>query len=169
MWHWTGEFFTISTTQESHYICLVAQSCLILCNPIDCNVRGAHQAPLSMAISQARILEWVAMTSSSRSSQSRDRTQVSHTVGAFFTVWATWKPIILTRKFYIIPTTNFLDHVNDLFMCEFIMYNRMSILWFIWYWFLFWYFIHYCISLALVSLSYTPENTSFTQNSVIRV
>ena len=31
-----------------------ASSCLTLCNP-----RGAHQAPLSMEIFQARILEWV--------------------------------------------------------------------------------------------------------------
>ena len=41
-------------------LCLVAQSCLILCNPA--NV--ARQAPLSMGILQARILEWVAMPSS---------------------------------------------------------------------------------------------------------
>ena len=36
------------------------------------------QALLSMGILQARILEWVAMPSSRRSSQSRDPTQVSH-------------------------------------------------------------------------------------------
>ena len=36
-----------------------------------------HQAPLSMGILQARILEWVAMPSSRESSQPRDRTQVS--------------------------------------------------------------------------------------------
>ena len=36
----------------------------------------ARQAPLSMGILQARILEWVAMSSSRRSSQSRDRTWV---------------------------------------------------------------------------------------------
>ena len=49
----------------------------------------AHQAPLSMGIFQARILKWVAMPSSSRSSQPRDWTQVSRTAGGFFTVWAT--------------------------------------------------------------------------------
>ena len=37
----------------------------------------AHQAPLSMGILQARILEWVAMSSSQGSSQSRDQTCVS--------------------------------------------------------------------------------------------
>ena len=37
----------------------------------------ACQAPLSMGILQARILEWVAMLSSRESSQPRDRTHVS--------------------------------------------------------------------------------------------
>ena len=48
-------------------LCLVAQSCPSLCNTwaISC------QAPLSMGILQARILEWVAMPSSRGSSQTR--------------------------------------------------------------------------------------------------
>ena len=50
----------------------VAQSRPTLCHPIAI----AHQAPLSMGILQARILEWVAMPSSRRSSQPRDQTQV---------------------------------------------------------------------------------------------
>ena len=37
------------------------------------------QAPLSMGILQARILEWVAMSSSRRSSQPRDKTCLSYT------------------------------------------------------------------------------------------
>ena len=45
----------------------------------------ACQAPLSMGILQAKILEWVAMTSSKESSQLRDQTQVSPIVGGFFT------------------------------------------------------------------------------------
>ena len=49
----------------------------------------AHPDPLSMAIFQERILEWVAMPSSRGSSQSRDWTQVSSIVGGFFTIWAT--------------------------------------------------------------------------------
>ena len=55
---------------------------------------AARQAPLPMGILQARIPEWVAMPSSSGSSQPRDLTQVSCTAGRFFTVWA-------TRKVYI--------------------------------------------------------------------
>ena len=49
----------------------------------------ARQALLSMGILQASILEWVAMPSSRGSSQPRDRTQVSHMAGGFFTIWAT--------------------------------------------------------------------------------
>ena len=37
----------------------------------------AHQAPLSMGVLQARILEWVAMASSRESSPPRNQTQVS--------------------------------------------------------------------------------------------
>ena len=49
----------------------------------------ALQVPLSMGILQERILEWVAMPFSRGSSQPRDRTQVSHITGGFFTIWAT--------------------------------------------------------------------------------
>ena len=40
-------------------------------------------------ISQARILEWIAISFSRESSWPRDWTQVSHIVGRFFTVWDT--------------------------------------------------------------------------------
>ena len=45
-----------------------------------------------LGILQARILEWVAFPFSRGSSQPRDRTQVSHIVGGFFTNWAKEKP-----------------------------------------------------------------------------
>jgi len=47
-------------------------SCVWLCDPVD-----SCQAPLSMGILQARILEWVAMLSSRRSSPPRYWTHVS--------------------------------------------------------------------------------------------
>ena len=53
----------------------VAQSCLTLCNPMDYTVHRSLQT---------RILEWVAFSFSRGSSQSRDRTQVSHITGGFF-------------------------------------------------------------------------------------
>ena len=62
---------------------LVAQSCLTLCDPMDCSppgcsVRGIHQA---------RILEWVAIPFSRGSSQPRDWTQVSCIARRFFQLW----------------------------------------------------------------------------------
>ena len=56
---------------------LVGESGLTLCNPWTV----AHQAPLSMGVFQARILEWVAMPSSRGSSQPRTeaRSPILHT------------------------------------------------------------------------------------------
>ena len=54
----------------------VAQSCRILCDPMDYTVHG---------ILQARILEWAAVSVSRGPSQPRDQTQVSRTAGGFFT------------------------------------------------------------------------------------
>ena len=49
----------------------------------------ARHTSLSMGILQARMLEWVAMPSSSGSSQPKNWTQVSHSAGGFFTVQVT--------------------------------------------------------------------------------
>ena len=57
-----------------------------LCNPMDCSLTGSSVH----GISQARVLEWVAIAFSRRSSPSRDWTRVSCTVGRRFTVWAIW-------------------------------------------------------------------------------
>ena len=64
---------------------IVTQSCLTLHNPKDCSSPGSsvHR------ILQARILEWVAIPFSRRSSQPRDQTCVSCIVGRSFTIWAT--------------------------------------------------------------------------------
>ena len=50
---------------------------------------AAHQIPMSMEILQARILEWVAIPYSKGTSYPKDRTQVSHIAGIFFTIQAT--------------------------------------------------------------------------------
>ena len=65
-------------------LCLVAQSCATLCDPMDCSPPGFSVR----GILQARILEWVAIPSSRGSSQTGDRMQVSHVAGGFFTIWA---------------------------------------------------------------------------------
>ena len=54
----------------------------------------ARQAPLSMGILLARVLEWVSMPSSRGSSQPWDQTLVSCTAGGFFTVWATREALV---------------------------------------------------------------------------
>ena len=55
------------------------------CDPMDCSLPGSsiHE------ILQARILEWVAISSSRGFSWPRDWTQVSCIAGRFFTIWAT--------------------------------------------------------------------------------
>ena len=65
--------------------CLVAKSCLTLCDPTDCNPPGS---PVH-GIFQVRILEWVAIPLSRGSSQPRDWSLVLCIVGRFFTIWAT--------------------------------------------------------------------------------
>ena len=52
---------------------LVTQSCPPLWNPMDSSLPGSSVH----GILQARILEWVAMTFSSESSQPRDQTHIS--------------------------------------------------------------------------------------------
>ena len=63
----------------------VAQSCLILCNPIDCSPPDSSVH----GILQARVLEDLQGIFSSRSSQPRDWTQVSGIADRFLTLWAT--------------------------------------------------------------------------------
>ena len=80
-----------------------SQSCLTLCNPMDYTVHG---------ILQARTLEWVAFPFSRGSSQHRDRTQVSHIAGRFFTSWATrdWSGLVFPFQ-GIFPTQGLNPHL----------------------------------------------------------
>ena len=70
---------------NDRYVCLVAQFCLTLCNPMDCNLPGSSVH----GVFQARILEWVAIPFSRGFSGPRDRTHVSCFAGGFFTTSAT--------------------------------------------------------------------------------
>ena len=60
----------------------VGQSCLILCDPMDCSL------PV-YGIIWTRILEWVAISFPRGSSWPRDWTWVFCLVGRFFTIWTT--------------------------------------------------------------------------------
>ena len=90
MWYWFQE----AGGQGS----LVAQSCLALCDPMDCSPPGSSVHGLL----QARMLEWVAMPSSRGSSHPRDWIQVSHIAGGFFTAWAT-REVTGARLLHLLP------------------------------------------------------------------
>ena len=63
-----------------------------LCDPMNCSPPGSSVH----GIFQARILEWVAISSSRESSWPRDQTQVSRVVGRRFTTWVTREIKIIT-------------------------------------------------------------------------
>ena len=63
----------------------VAQSCPILCDPVDCSPSSSSVH----GILQARILVWVAISFSRGCSRPRDQTQVSCIAGRRFILWAT--------------------------------------------------------------------------------
>ena len=67
------ESFLLGISSNLSNCCyLVAKSCLTLCNPMNCSPPGSSVH----GISQARILEWVAISFSKGSSRPRDPTQV---------------------------------------------------------------------------------------------
>ena len=70
----------------------VAQSCPTLWDPMDCSLTGFSVH----GIFQARMLEWVTISFSRRSSRPRDWTWVFRIVGRCFTIWATsyWKILL---------------------------------------------------------------------------
>ena len=67
---------------------LVAQSCLTLCDPMDCSPPSSSVH----GILQAIILEWIAIPFSRASSRSRDPTWVACIAGGFFTAEPPGKP-----------------------------------------------------------------------------
>ena len=68
--------------------CVLTQSWPNFCNLMDWSLPGFSVH----GISQARILEWLAISFSRGSSWPRDQTWVSCIAGGFFTIWATNKP-----------------------------------------------------------------------------
>ena len=89
-WFWElgNSFNLVSQLPHVKNMCvcvcvLVAQSCLTL-RPMDCSLPNSSVH----GILQARILEWVAIPFSWRTSRPRYLTQVSCISGRFFTIWA---------------------------------------------------------------------------------
>ena len=124
-WHWGGHFslsvtnpwvFSSSCTDEETvkhlrwnsklmHMCSAAQFCLALCDPMDCSPPGS---PLH-GILQARILEWVAISSSRGSSRPRDWTCVSCISGIDGRVlyhgatWQAWNSKLRAFSFLKLP------------------------------------------------------------------
>ena len=74
---WWGHFSEVSNC----CYCLVAQSCPTLCSPVGCSLPGSSV----LGISQTKILEWVAISFSRRSSWTRDWTLIFCIGSRFFT------------------------------------------------------------------------------------
>ena len=71
----------MNVVQDCCCCCLITQSCLTLCNLMDCSPPGSSVH----GILQARILERVAISFSRGSSGPRDQTRISCIAGVFFT------------------------------------------------------------------------------------
>ena len=93
-------YLTIKTSQSFWCCCLITDSCLTLCNPMD-------YSPPSFSvhgIAQARIMEWVAISFFRSSSQSRDQTHVSCIVGGLFTAEPPAKPTAIPLLIWELST-----------------------------------------------------------------
>ena len=77
----------------------VIHSRLTLCDPMTSPPVSSVQGIL-----QARILEWLPIPFSRRSSQSRDWTRISCTAGRFFTIWATREAFGYIIRDYLISS-----------------------------------------------------------------
>ena len=76
-----GVFLSLHNQARTVITCSAAKLCLTLCDPMDCLLPGSSV----LGISQAGILEWVAVSFSRRSSQLRDHIHVSCLAGGFST------------------------------------------------------------------------------------
>ena len=87
VWHWWEDTIWGNSVPSYYGLhCMfmwksVAQSCLTLCTPMDCNPPGFSVH----GILQERILEYIAISSSRDSSWPRDRACIFFTEGRFFT------------------------------------------------------------------------------------
>ena len=109
-WNNLAQWLSIFSVHQNHLVphpefhkMLVAQLCLTLCGPMDCNQPGSSVH----GISQARVLEWVAIPFARGSSQPRNWTQVSCIAGRFFTIWATREAFLIHKSGVKLENLNF--------------------------------------------------------------
>ena len=112
-----SHFLPSSHVKSLNAECLVSQLCLTLCDPMDYCPPGSSVH----GISQARKLEWVAISSSKGSYRPRDWTGVSciFCIGRqIFYRWATWE----APKSHCSPSDMLgLSHLSALFMLLFLL------------------------------------------------
>ena len=94
-WNRQRHYYMISLIVKEKV--LMTQSCMILCDPMDCILPGSSVH----GILQTRILEWVPIPFSGGSSRSRDWTWVSCITGRFFTIWATREALLFLVGFFL--------------------------------------------------------------------
>ena len=96
-----------------HFLCcyLVAKSCLTLCKPMECSLPGSSVH----GILQARILEWVAISSSRGSFQLRDQTRISCIGRQILYHWVTQEAGFLRYLFW---KTRIINYTYLLGYCE---------------------------------------------------
>ena len=133
-------FLILCKTASNTFVCMLcAQSCPTLCNPLDCSLPG----PSIHGISQARILEWVAISYPKGSSQPRDQTSIAciSCIGRRILYHcATWKASIITSasvfNISFIKVHAILFNVRTIFsfwpviMCPFISSVSYLVVWF---------------------------------------
>ena len=106
---WTNYFeMANQTVPLTMCACSVIQSCPTLCSPVDYSLLGSSVHGI---ITQARILEWVAISSFRGFSQPRNWTYISCTAGRFFTTESPW-----WASFPHIHTTN----ISNAYMSQFL-------------------------------------------------
>ena len=102
-------------------MCLVAQSCQTLCDPMDSSPPGSSVQEFS----RQKYWSGIAKPSSRGSSQPRDWTQVSRIAGGSFTIWATRKPKSAgVGSLSLLPGIFLTQEVNwGLLHCRWILYQ----------------------------------------------
>ena len=105
---------------NSWYLVVKLLSRVWLCDPTDCSLPGSTVH----GILQARILEWVAISFSRRSSWPRDWTWVSRIVGRCFTIWATRE----VPGYLVVKATKFIpDYTGNFWFFGFSCNCRISL------------------------------------------
>ena len=103
----------------------VTKSCPTLCDPMDCSLPGSSVH----GILQARILEWVAISSSRGSSRPRDQTHISYVsciADEFFIHWAIREALLCSID---IQFTLFGTVSHKLFFSHMLLLSHFSCVW----------------------------------------